>query len=55
MNASVRAERSPGDGLRRATGRDRDGWFAVLDAWGAAGRPYREIDDWLVIEHGLSS
>jgi hypothetical protein len=55
MNARVHSERSPGDGLRRATGRDRDAWFAALDAWGAAGRPYGEIDDWLVIEHGLSS
>lgn len=24
--------------VRRATGRDRDEWFALLDAWGAAGR-----------------
>jgi uncharacterized protein YndB with AHSA1/START domain len=27
----------------------------VLDAWGAAGRPYREIADWLTGEHGLST
>ena len=43
------------DGVRRATGRDRGEWFAVLDAWGAAGRPYREIAEWLTGEHGLSS
>ena len=42
------------DGVRRATGRDRDEWFAVLDAWGAAGRQFREIADWLVAEHGIS-
>jgi Domain of unknown function (DUF4287) len=42
------------DGVRRATGRDRDEWFARLDAWGAAGRGYREIADWLMGEHDLS-
>jgi uncharacterized protein YndB with AHSA1/START domain len=42
-------------GVRRATGRERSEWFAVLDAWGAAGRPYREIADWLTGEHGLSN
>ena len=68
MNAADRspsASRSPrpehstdgprgSDGVRRATGRDRGEWFALLDAWGAAGRPYREIADWLAGEHGLS-
>jgi uncharacterized protein YndB with AHSA1/START domain len=44
----------PSAGMRRATGRDRGEWFAVLDQWGAAGRPYREIADWLVAEHELS-
>ena len=44
-----------GEGMRRATGRDRDGWFAVLDAWGAAGRSYQEIAAWLTGEHDLSS
>jgi uncharacterized protein YndB with AHSA1/START domain len=42
------------DGVRRATGRDRDEWFELLDAWGARGRRYREIADWLVGEHDLS-
>jgi hypothetical protein len=41
--------------LRRTTGRDRAEWFAVLDAWGAGGRPYREIAEWLKTEHGLSN
>ena len=44
-----------GDGVRRATGRDRGEWFGLLDRWGAAGRPYREIADWLVGEHALSA
>ena len=26
-----------------------------MDAWGAVGRPYREIADWLTVEHGLSA
>jgi hypothetical protein len=48
------SEPRPSAGMRRATGRDRGEWFAVLDQWGAAGRPYREIADWLVAEHRLS-
>jgi hypothetical protein len=42
------------DGVRRGTGRDRDEWFALLDEWGAAGRQYREIADWLMGEHDVS-
>jgi hypothetical protein len=42
-------------GLRRATGRGYEEWFAALDSWGAVGRPYREIADWLTGEHGLSA
>lgn len=34
---------------------DRDYWFAELDTWGAAGRPYREIALWLTDERGLSA
>lgn len=52
-----RSESEPpetGKGVRRATGRDRAEWFAVLDEWGAAGRPYREISRWLTGEHELS-
>jgi len=48
-------EPRPSAGMRRATGRDRQAWFEVLDGWGAAGRPYREIADWLTAEQGLSS
>jgi uncharacterized protein YndB with AHSA1/START domain len=42
------------DGVQRGTGRDRTEWFRLLDAWGARGRPFREIADWLMGEHGLS-
>ena len=41
-------------GIRRATGRDYDEWFALLDQWGAPGRPFREISDWLTGEHDVS-
>ncbi|HEV3474723.1 MAG TPA: hypothetical protein VG602_05120 [Actinomycetota bacterium] len=41
-------------GVLKATGRERDEWFAVLDRWGAVGRPYREIADYLTGKHGLS-
>jgi len=63
MNAADRTERAerPADpkprtseGVRRGTGRDRDEWFALLDAWGAADRQYREIAAWLTGEHGVS-
>jgi uncharacterized protein YndB with AHSA1/START domain len=45
----------PTDQPRPTTGHDRAFWFAELDAWGAAGRPYREIADWLTMEQGLSA
>lgn len=41
-------------GTRRAAGRTYDQWFALLDQWGAPGRPFREIADWLEGEHDLS-
>lgn len=55
--AAVGAEpgkEAPAVGLRRATGRGREEWFALLDEWGAAGRPFREIADWMIGEHGIS-
>ena len=57
MNTEDRTEAPPlsSEGMRRATGQDRGEWFAVLDTWGAAGRPYREIADWLTSQHGLST
>ncbi|MEX2553243.1 MAG: DUF4287 domain-containing protein [Actinomycetota bacterium] len=41
-------------GVRRATGRERAEWFALLDEWDAAGRSYREIADWLTGKHDIS-
>lgn len=43
-----------GAGARRAAGRTYGEWFALLDRWGAPGRPFREIADWLQGEHELS-
>lgn len=40
--------------VRRATGRDQDEWFALLDKWGAGRREYREIADWLTGTHDVS-
>ena len=54
MTATKRDRTQERPGARRATGRDYDEWFALLDAWGAAGRRYREIADWLVGEHDIS-
>jgi uncharacterized protein YndB with AHSA1/START domain len=41
--------------MRKATGLGRQEWFAVLDDWGAVGRPYREIAAWLTSQRGLSN
>ena len=42
------------DAVQRATGRSRAQWFSALDRWGAPGRPYREIADWLTTRHDIS-
>jgi hypothetical protein len=39
--------------VRANTGRAWDEWFALLDRWGAAGRPHPEIARWLNEEHGV--
>lgn len=41
------------EAVRRETGRGWDGWFAVLDDWGAIDRRHGEIARWLVAEHAL--
>ena len=41
-------------GVRSSTGREKDEWFALLDAWGAQGREYREIAEWLTSKHDLT-
>ena len=43
-----------GSAVERSTGRTREEWFALLDEWGAPGRPLREISDWLRDTHGMS-
>jgi hypothetical protein len=43
------------EALRRATGRDWDEWFGLLDEWGAAAREHGEIAAWLAAAHGLDS
>jgi hypothetical protein len=55
MNTEDREDIRSSEGLRRATGRDRREWFAVLDDWSAVGRPYHEIAGWLTGHHGLSA
>jgi hypothetical protein len=41
------------ESIRRKTGRGWDDWLKVLDAWGAAERPHREIARHLVDAHGV--
>ena len=45
----------PPDTHRPTPAQNRGFWFALLDDWGAPGRPYREIADWLTTEQGLSA
>ena len=40
--------------VKRATGRDQAEWYRLLDGWGAPGRPFKEISEWLTGEHGVS-
>ena len=47
MNQSP-SKRKSSSALLSATGRDYAEWFQLLDAWGAPGRGYREIADWLL-------
>ncbi len=41
------------EALEAATGRDWEGWFAVLDAAGAASWTHPATVKWLVAEHGV--
>jgi hypothetical protein len=41
------------DAIRRRTGRGWEEWLGLLDEWGAAERPHREIARWLSEEHGI--
>jgi hypothetical protein len=45
----------PPEAERPTPAQDRGYWFGLLDEWGAPGRPYREIADWLTAEQGLSA
>jgi hypothetical protein len=45
----------PPEADRPTPAQDRGYWFGLLDEWGAPGRPYREIADWLTTEQGLSA
>jgi uncharacterized protein YndB with AHSA1/START domain len=39
--------------IRERTGRGWEEWFALLDEWGAADRPHREIARWLAVQQGI--
>jgi hypothetical protein len=39
--------------IRRKTGRGWEEWFDLLDEWGAADRPHREVARWVAEEHGV--
>jgi hypothetical protein len=39
--------------IRRRTGRGWEEWFDLLDEWGAAERPHREIARWVAEQQGI--
>jgi hypothetical protein len=41
------------EAIRRRTGRGWEEWFDLLDEWGAAERPHKEIATWLREEQGV--
>jgi hypothetical protein len=41
------------EAILKATGKDRETWFALLDTWGAPQRPHAEIADYLYKEQGV--
>ena len=49
------AARTSEAAVLEATGHGREVWFARLDAWGASGRPHREIAAWIMSEHGVDN
>jgi uncharacterized protein YndB with AHSA1/START domain len=41
------------EAIRRRTGRGWEEWFDLLDEWGAADRPHREIARWVAEQQGV--
>src|SRR3982074_1191654 len=41
------------EAIRRRTGRGWEDWFDLLDDWGAAERPHREIARWAAEQLGI--
>jgi hypothetical protein len=41
------------EAIRRRTGRGWEEWFDLLDEWGAAERPHREIARWVAEQLGI--
>lgn len=39
--------------IRRRTGRGWEAWFDLLDEWGAAQRPHREVARWVAEQQGI--
>ena len=41
------------EAIRRRTGRGWEEWLGLLDEWGAADRPHKEVARWVAQEHGI--
>jgi hypothetical protein len=51
-NSTVPRLKTSDEKIRQRTGRGWEEWFAILDEWGAANRPHREIALWLAEQQG---
>ncbi len=51
-SSTVPRLRTSDEKIRQRTGRGWEEWFAMLDEWGAADRPHREIARWLAEQQG---
>lgn len=53
VRAGAPEPRTSAAAVRAATGRDRDAWFRLLDAWDATARLHKDIAAWLMDRHGV--
>lgn len=57
MNTTNRHKprRTSDEAVRRATGRGRNEWFALLDRWRAAAHKHRDINAWIMQEDNVGN
>jgi hypothetical protein len=53
MQRSLEGPATSDEAIRQRTGRGWEEWFDLLDDWGAAERPHREIARWVAEQQGI--